>query len=207
MPTTKARILSPDVLREVRAALAEFSDTVSNAFISVDVDIQRVTHWLNSERPAHWKHEIRKREDQVAKCEAEIRRKILIAAPEPASTVMEHKLLSKAKLHLDAARRKLEATKKWAPIWEREAMMYKSGARPLTEALRRDVPLAMRRLDRMLTSLEAYLKLAAPDASGIAPPAPSLEEAGWDPGESHDSTAVEPVDAAPTSTASPEVSP
>jgi hypothetical protein len=165
-----ARVYSVEALKEVKAALADFTDQVAQTLASVDADINRVSQWLTQDRPAYWKAQIRRREDEVAKVQGDIMRKRIIAAPEPASVVEEHKALDRARRRLAEAQKKLQNVKRWAPIWDREALLYKTACRGLTEAIHRDMPLAASRLEAMMDSLESYLRLMPPETDSDAPP-------------------------------------
>lgn len=175
---SSAKVHSLQTLKDVKAAVADFAESVSRTIASVDADISRVTQWLSQDRPAHWKTQVRLREEQVAKVQADIMRKRIIAAPEPASIVEEQKELERAKRRLDSARRKLENVRRWAPIWEREALLYKTSCRGLTEAVHRDMPAAGVRLDSLMASLDAYLRIAVPRTDGEMAPGPLDAEAG-----------------------------
>jgi hypothetical protein len=157
-----ARIQSVDVLREVKAALQDFTKEATLAITSVDSDVSRTGMWLTLERPAYWKHEVRRREEAVEAAKAEIRRKEFAAHPNPADTVMERKALKRAKDRLETAVAKQDKVRKWAPAWERESMSFKGGCGPLNEILHRDIPQAIARLDKMMASLEEYFRMAAP---------------------------------------------
>src|SRR6266851_3368471 len=111
-----ARVHSLQALKDVKFAVAEFAESVGRTLTSVDADINRITQWLSQDRPAHWKTQVRLREEQVAKVQADIMRKRIIAAPEPVSIVEEQKALEKAKRRLDAAQRKLANVRRWAPV-------------------------------------------------------------------------------------------
>ncbi|MBS0196587.1 MAG: hypothetical protein JSR77_07500 [Planctomycetes bacterium] len=174
-----ARIHDFRALSDAKAALIKFVDEATAALASMDADVQRMSQWLSSDRPSHWKAEIRRREDAVNAAKAEIAKKQLSRAPEPASVVQERKALERAKLRLEDAQRRAENVRKWAPRWEREAMMYKGACQALSEALHRDIPLACARLDAMRNTLEAYARMAPPSESGggsvTAPSAPEPE--------------------------------
>lgn len=157
-----ARIQSVEVLRDVKAALQDFVKEAALCITSVDADVQRVGQWLTLDRPAYWKHEVRKREELVEAAKAEIRRKELAAFPNPADTVLERKALKRAKERLELAMEKRERVRKWAPAWEREGSIFKGGCAPLNEVLHREIPQAIARLDRMMESLEEYFRLQAP---------------------------------------------
>lgn len=167
----KANLTNTDVLRDVRVALAKFAQEARNTLTAVDADVARVGQWLTHERPAHWKHEIRRREDQVAAAKAAIARKQISRAPEPASVVEERKALQKCQRRLEHARERAEATRRWAAVWERESSLWKSSCSGLTELLDRDVPGAMADLDRMMKALAEYLAAGAVLTSDEVPTA------------------------------------
>jgi len=187
----RARLHSAKALNDCRAALQEFVIVARTAISSVDSDIHRVTHWLKLDRPAYWKHEIRRREDAVTACKLEIQRKKLIAAPEPASVVFEERQLRKATARVESARERLAAVHRWGPIWEREAGNQKSACRRLNDALAADIPVAIADLERMITAIEGYVALKGPTPGGEREPQPPSELApgssGNQPGD-----AVEP---------------
>src|SRR4051812_11291973 len=109
----RARVYSSEALRDVKAALIEFTDAVNAALTSVDADINPISHWLTQGRPGHWKREVRKREDLVAAANMAVMRKRIISAPEPASVVEEQKAVQKAKQRLGDAQIKLGNVRRW----------------------------------------------------------------------------------------------
>jgi hypothetical protein len=169
--TDRAKILNSQVLRDIKAGLVDFSDSVNQTLASVDSEIARVTQWLSQEQVGYWKREVRKREDEINRCKLDIQRKRLIAAPEPASTILEEKKLRQAKARLDYCQRKLQNTRRWAPIWEREALLYKTSTSGLSEQIAANVPRAIARLERMLAALEEYERMAPPQGAIDVPPA------------------------------------
>jgi transposase-like protein len=171
----RARILNTEVLRDVKAAMTDMRDSILATLASVDAEIARTSSWLNQQQLGHWKRQVRRQEDEVNKRKMDVARKRLIAAPEPASVVEEQKNLNKAKARLAHAQRKYENVRRWAPVWEREALLYKTATGALTETLARDIPVAIARLERMLASLEEYHRLAAPKGDIDAPAATESE--------------------------------
>lgn len=154
-----ARILATEAMGEAREALAEFAETVGRILTGVDADIQRTSQWLQHDRPAYWKHQIRQREDEVLRAKAAIASKQLAAAPEPASVVEERKALDRAKRRLEEARKRQEATRKWAVVFEREAMLYKGAAQPLRAMVAGQIPAGLIQISRMMESIEQYLAI------------------------------------------------
>jgi hypothetical protein len=173
-----ARVNSVEALKQAKTAFIEFSDAVASALASIDADINRVSSWLNQDRPAHWKRQVRLREEAINKIKTDIMRKRIIAAPEPASVIEEEKALDRAKMLLGHAQSRQEAVRRWAPTWDREAMMYKTSTHQITEFMHRDIPVALARLDRMMTNLDEYTRIAAPTMDDRSP-----SEAVVDPAE------------------------
>ena len=67
-----ARVHSLQALKDVKFAVAEFAESVGRTLTSVDADINRITQWLSQDRPAHWKTQVRLREEQVATANADV---------------------------------------------------------------------------------------------------------------------------------------
>jgi hypothetical protein len=171
-----ARVHDSEALKLARSALSQFAEQVSGALASVDADIERVSQWLRVDRQTHWKLEVRRRVEAVERGKAEIMRKRIIAAPDPASVALEERQLDRARQRLDDARLKLDRVQRWVPTWEREAMLYKTSTRQLSEYLNADVPRALAILSRMMESLEAYTAVAPPPGEGNGPALPAEGE-------------------------------
>lgn len=161
----RAKITDIEALRDLKAALAVFAEEVRTTLSGVDAEVGRVGQWLTHERPAHWKHEIRRREDKVQAAKAAIAAKQLARAPEPVSVAQERKDLQRAQSTLDEGQHRAAAVKRWASVWDREAQLYKSSCSGLTETLERDVPMGISRLERMMQALEAYLRVSGEETA------------------------------------------
>lgn len=169
----RANVRTVEALKEMRVALVEFAERVGAALASADAEVSRVGQWVTHDRPQHWKREVRKREDLVTQARAEIARKRFVAAPNPASVVLEKKQLEKAERRLDSARRRADATRRWGGSWEREVLLARGPLFSLSEFVHGTIEEGVARLDRMIASLEAYLAVAAP-ASDLPETAQSL---------------------------------
>jgi hypothetical protein len=194
----KARVQSIPVLKSVKLALLEFVESVQATMASVDAEIGRISQWLSQERPAHWKGEIRRRSEMVTKARAEIERKRLIAAPAPASVALEQRALERAKVRLEEANKRMDAVRRWSPVWDRQALMYKSACHGLNESVHFEIPRAIARLERMLQSLEEYTRIVAPPEGSTgadlptAPAEPAEETEPKTDGDAGPGTGVAP---------------
>jgi CBS-domain-containing membrane protein len=169
-----ARIHNFDALKDARAALATFAQEVGASLASVDADIQRVSQWLSVDRTTHWKLELRRRQEAMQRIKAEIMRKRIVASPDPASVSLEERRLDRARERLEEARRKIEKVQRWVPVWQREAMLYKSSTRSLSDALHGDIPRALAVLAGMMQTLDEYTGLAPEPAEQQPHPTPPV---------------------------------
>lgn len=157
-----AKVQTLGALRAVRAALLRFAEDAGASVTAVDAEVQRLSQWLRQDRPAHWKREVRAREEGVQVAKAEIQRKILIAAPEPASLALERRAVARAEARLASALERQAHTKRWSTLWDRESLVARGALMGVSEFLHADVPKAVARLDAMLEALEGYIRLEAP---------------------------------------------
>jgi|GEM_PF-1532508 len=160
---TQVRIYDRRALLDAKAALVKFAEQVGAALASMDSDVARLGQWLHQDRPSHWKREIRQREDGVLAAKTDIQRKIIAQAPEPVSLILERKVVQRAQAYTEEAKRRYQKVKQWGPRWERDSLLYKTTVSGLTDAINRDIPLALNRLEKMLLALEAYERIAPPD--------------------------------------------
>lgn len=170
-----ARITSVQPLRDMKVALGEFINQVNIAFANVDAEIGRMGQWLQQDRPAYYKHAVRRATDAVTKAKSELSRKQYMRHPEPVSVVEEKKLVEKLKRRLEELERKQAAVRQWAPRFEREAMMYKSSSRALAELVQSTLPKAIQRLEKMAQAIEDYIRLQPADATLTAADLAAIE--------------------------------
>lgn len=157
----RAGVRSTKALEEVRAALLEFIDAARGSLAAAESELQRTGQWLNHDRPAHWKSELRRREDAVLAAKLEIERKRLIKAPDPASVVLEQRELRRAIDRRDSAAARKRNTELWVGRFDRQALLTKTSTHKLGEALNSTLPRGIAALERMITSLESYVQIRA----------------------------------------------
>ncbi|MCS7160097.1 MAG: hypothetical protein RMJ19_06460 [Gemmatales bacterium] len=174
----KARVLSVEVLEELRAALVLFRQDASAALSSVALVIERAYVWLEQQE-RFWKQEIRKREEAVSEARLELqRRKMMEILDRPADTTEQEKALRRAQARLEEAERKLRAVKAWLVQWPRAVNEY----RPIGQRLADFVDVEMLQLlawmQGRIQALEAYLAAQPPAVASETPTAvPTLAEA------------------------------
>lgn len=179
-----AKVSSLEGLRDFRAAMVEFQELAKNSLGEVESDLQRTLSWLKSDREYYWATAIRKRANEVTQAKSDLYRKQMQGREgERPSCIDEKKALDAAERALKDAQERLEATKRWQRLLEREMTMYKGQVQQLSRALDGDIPLALAQMDRMLDSLDKYVRLAAPTLQEVEKGAARLKELEEEPPE------------------------
>src|SRR5262245_27132016 len=157
-----AKVTSLDALREFKASIAEFSELAGLALSEAQSDVQRTIWWLQHDQAAHWQREIKKRTEKLNQAKAELFKKQLESNDTRTSAVVERKNVTRAQNALDEADEKLKRVKKWHQLLEREQLLFKAGLGQVAGAVAGDLPVALGRMDKMISSLEAYISIPAP---------------------------------------------
>ncbi|HEX8204346.1 MAG TPA: hypothetical protein VF590_27960, partial [Isosphaeraceae bacterium] len=170
-----ARVHSIEVITDFRAALAEFGDEVQQALGAVDMEIRRAVEWLQHDQLMHWQREIRRRNQEIAQARSDLHRKNLSRATGYIPDVSEQKeALRVAQHRMREAELKVERVRKWVPAFQRAVAEYQGQARPLGDMMTGDLARSLALLDRMLTSLDAYVSMAPPPSSRRDAASPAL---------------------------------
>jgi hypothetical protein len=169
---TQAAVHSIEALKGLRTALALFAEDSLSALAAVDMELRRVGHWLEYDRPTYWQGQIKRRREEVAQAKAEVFRRKLAKTPEYTPAMTEQKeILRKAEAGLLDAEKRLALVKKWRPAFQQAVLEYHASVRRITDLSSGEVPRALAALERMVDALEAYLRVAPPSAGGFSPTA------------------------------------
>ncbi len=158
-----ARVTSVDALKDFREALAAFLDEAKNALVAVEMENRRAVDWLTNHQRLYWAEELKRRRERHSMALTELHRKKLQARP--GSTVYDTDQQEAVRLAIFKVREaeaKIEAVKRWAPQLHHAIDEYQGKARPLGDMLEGDVRHSLALLERMVASLEEYLRLAPP---------------------------------------------
>jgi hypothetical protein len=169
--SSQAEVHSIEAIRDLRTALALYSEDALAALEAVESEIRRTVLWLTQERPYYWQDQIKRRREQVASARAEIFRRKLQKTPEYHPSMSEPlEILRRAEASLQDAEKRLTLVRKWQPLLHHAVLEYHASVRRIKDLTAADVPRAIVVLNRILEALEAYLNLAAPSGAGLAPP-------------------------------------
>src|SRR5688500_5169380 len=165
---SEARVESIDAIKNFKRALFKFAEAANASLTDAEAEMSDMYRWLETEQRTYWASNVRKAGELVARCEDALRQKRVFkdASGRTPSAVDEEKALAKAKRMKEHAEERLANVKRHTPRLAREIMLYKGQAQRLATFVAADIPAAAAKLDKMVDALEAYVNLAASDASG-----------------------------------------
>jgi hypothetical protein len=155
-------VKSIEALRDFRAALIEFRDVARTTLSGAISDVQRAVGWLQHEQIAYWEREKRAWAERVTRAKSELYRKQVMTSDGRPSDVDERRALEKAERRYQEVEEKIERTRHWARLLERESMMFRGQLGALSTTVDAEFPKAVMRLEKLAASLDAYLAMQMP---------------------------------------------
>lgn len=174
-----AQVHSLGAIDDYRAALAHFAHSAKGALELADLEIRRSLEWLSQAQLAHWRLELRRREDAVVTAKQDLHRArmSLTAFGHVPDCADQKAALAKAQARQAEAERKLVSVRRWTQTLQTEVDDYLGPARQLLSMLEGNIPKSLALLERMSRSLEAYLEVAPPVTTAPAPTSAEVESA------------------------------
>jgi hypothetical protein len=169
--SSQAEVHSIEAIKDLRTALALYSEDTLAALGAVDAEIRRTIQWLTQDRPYYWQEQIKRRREMVATAKAEVFRRKLQTKPDYHPSISEPmEILRRAEASLQDAEKRLSMVKKWQPLFHQAVLEYHGASRRLKDLTAADVPRAIYVLTRIIDALEAYLGVTPPSGAGMAVP-------------------------------------
>lgn len=160
-----ANVQSIAALKEFRGSLVKFAEQASLCLDEALGETQKTLQWLREDCFRYWKKTAFERHEEHVQAKLNLKRKKIFDRTlqgSPSSCIDERKALKKAEMRLELAQRKLARTRYWIQQLDRDAADFKGVIQGLRSTVDADLPKARARLDNMIQSLEAYVKLAPP---------------------------------------------
>ncbi|SIN72112.1 hypothetical protein SAMN05444166_0421 [Singulisphaera sp. GP187] len=171
--SNQAAVHSIEALKDLRVALALFSEDALSALGAVEMEARRTVQWLQHDRRMYWQDQLKRRREQVASAQAELFRRQLGKRPDSSPSCGEQKeLLRRAEASLHDAEMRSAMVKKWDTALQQAVFEYHGSIRRIKDLSSGDVPRAMLKLERMVDALEAYLRVTPPSGRGEASASP-----------------------------------
>jgi transposase len=162
MPDT-ARVTSIDAVKEFRETLVIFCENVRAGLCANEMESRHVLDWLMSQQPGYWTRQLRERQKELAQAQADMHRmKMMRAQGMKVDDIEQKKALERAKARVEEAEEKLELVRRWSRLLQQAMNEYLMRARRLADLVEGNPPPNVVFIDRVIASLEAYLKVAPP---------------------------------------------
>src|SRR6516225_5569263 len=170
-----AQVSSIDALRQFRAKLCEFGVDGLESLAAVELELRHMQDWL-TERLKFWQLQLRDRGEDLSRAKAAlVRHKWGSKDGKGVGTTEVEMEVKKAKRRIEEAEAKIEITKRWQRDLPKAVHEYDGPARQLSGYLESDLKQVLAMLDRMATSLEAYVAISAPPGGAPKPASPERE--------------------------------
>ena len=159
--SSQVAVNSIDSLKDLRVALAVYGEDTLNALGAVGAELRRTVYWLHQVQPAYWRDQIKRRHGQLASAKAELfRRKLSQTSGSSLSTAEQVDHVRKAEASLEDAEMRLGMTRKWQARIRQATLEYQASARRIKGLAAGDVPSAVNLLNRLIDSLEEYVRVS-----------------------------------------------
>jgi hypothetical protein len=170
-----ANVLSVQTLKDFKMVMCNFAEEARNSLSGVDMELRRMRDWLERDQLGYWQSQIKKRQEDLMQARADLhKRKISQQGSDAVSDAEQKEALREAQKRLRIAEEKLAVVKRLIPFLQHAIDEYHSHSQPLGDHLAGGFEKSLYTLEKMISSLDAYLALHAP----TAPQLDSLTETG-----------------------------
>ena len=169
-----AKVTSLDALESFRAKLIIFRTKAGGVLDEVSDEVTRTRLWLESDRPAHWKNEIRRRQRVLEQRQQEYFGAQMGGLRE--GSQQQRAAVEKARRAIQDAEERLQAVRQWYRQFDQRVEPLGRNVEKFRHAVQHDVSHATVWLGEMIETLAAYAELSP--SSGPAPGPARTETAG-----------------------------
>ncbi len=165
-----AKVTSIEALQDFREAYLAFAEEVKEALLSMEMEARHTGDWATRDMLTRWQMTLRDCNDDLSQAKADLYRKQLqrIGGEKP-DCLEERKAVRIAQARLEEAEEKLQACKQWGGhLLPRAVSEFAGPKRGLEAMVEGTPPPAVTYLDRVLDSLDAYVRLSAPAAPKLS---------------------------------------
>ena len=152
-----ANVKSIATIRQFRADLQEFNDSLRQTLDILGSELQRAVDYFETDRSSYWPAQVRRASDKLAEARINLERCQVTTRPgEGPSCYEEKKALQRAKQRLATADAKVRATRKWVVIVRQEVDNFRSRLAQVTHLSDTELPRGIALLDRLANRLDRY---------------------------------------------------
>lgn len=153
-----AKVTSLEAIESFRAKLIVFRTRAASVLDEVSDEVTRTRLWLESDRPAHWKNEIR-RLNRILEQRQQEYFSAQLAGLRDASQ-QERSAVEKARRAVQSAEERLQTVKKWYRQYDQRVEPLGRNVEKFRHSVQHDVGQATAWLGEMIKTLAAYAELS-----------------------------------------------
>ena len=152
-----AQVRSIDAITAFQGALTRFEQRAKDALETLRSEVRRADDWLRSDRPPHWKEQVRLASEAVHRAKVDLDRCLMYpVADERPSCREEREQLKKAQSRLDYCGEKSELVRHWRRELSHELFEFEGRLAVLRQLVEEELPLARTRLKQIVRKLDNY---------------------------------------------------
>lgn len=168
--TESADVKSIEALHYFRASVLKFQENARLCISALEMQLLKITGWLERDRPNFWKREIEKCYREMSEARVRLHKCQMRRVGDFRPTCFEErKGLEKSKRDLEFAQKQIPVVKYWNVCASHEANEYHGRASQLTQMIERDIPELLALMNQAIDRLESYNNVQVPGAAQPAP--------------------------------------
>lgn len=171
-----AHVQSRLAIDRFRAALLAFADRCQGVVDELNAEVRRLADWLEHDRPAYWKEQIRSAKRHTHEAEQALERCLVVRISGERPACREERVaLARAKQRLTEAHARAERARHWRGELRHEQVELRGRLGQIARLAEHNIPQAVATLDQVLQRLDEYTQARTGPVqarSAAAPPQP-----------------------------------
>lgn len=159
-----ANIRAIPEVRRFRAAVQRFREEAGSGLESIGMELQRVTQWVEQDRPLYWQQQLRKAFDLVAATRIALQSCLMRGVGDRKPSCIEEKQAHEAaKRRLQHCHDQVERVKRWGVKLQHELDEFRGRMSGLRRIVDSEAAELCELLLKIAEVLESYADMTAPD--------------------------------------------
>lgn len=160
---SNANVLSLEALQQLYIELQQFRVGLLRELESLDLELRRLTHWLEVDAVGYWNNEQQQIRRRLSECLQQLSRCMsYVREDERRPCTEEKKRVAKAKERAAVCEAKIKIVQAAATHWETRTAKTRTKLQRCRDMAESDVLVALNRLQTHIERLEAYSQLRSP---------------------------------------------
>jgi hypothetical protein len=163
--SSQVHVHSLEAVEAVRDALISFVDQVQQALDTLEAEMRRMLDWLEHDRPAYWRRQIRQAIDDVNEAQAALHQRLMFPIGDHRPSCREERAaLKRAQDRLVYCQQKAEKVKHWVNVVRHELFEYEGRISQLARLVEIDGPHSIGVLGKIRDHISEYQAVRKSDS-------------------------------------------